>query len=57
MGGKLTPEGQPLDKAIKKVFKGSLCNLYDLYFITDTLNSKNGAPIAPNRQLFSTWIL
>ena len=57
MGGGLTPEGQPLDKATNKVFKGYVCNLYYLYSLTAPLNSKTGAPIAPTRQLLFTWIV
>ena len=57
MGGGLTPEGQPLDKPINKVFKGYLRNIYDLYYITDPLNYKTRAPIATTRQLLSTWIV
>ena len=57
MGGGLTPEVQPLNKTTNKVFKGYLCNLYDLYSLTAPLNSKTGAPIAPTRQLLFTWIV
>ena len=57
MGGGLTPEGQPLDKYTKKVFKCYFRDLYALYHLTATLNSKTGVPIAPTRQILSTWIV
>ena len=57
MGGGLTPQGKPLDKAINKVFKGYLRDLYDLYYLTAPLNYKTGAPIALTRQIISTWIV
>ena len=57
MGGKLTPEGQPLDKAINKGFKGYFRDLYDLYSLTAPLNTKIGAPIEPTRHILSTWIV
>ena len=57
MGGGLTPQGQPLEKAVNKVFNGYLHKIYDLYSLTDTFNSKNGAPISTTRQLISTCII
>ena len=57
IGDGLTSEGQPLYKAINKVFKGYFCDLYNLYSLADPLNSKTGAPIAPTGQLLSTWIV
>ena len=57
MGGRLTPEGQPLDKAINKVFKGYFRNLYTLYSLTSHLNSKIISPIAHNSKIISTWIV
>ena len=57
MGDGLTPEVQPLYKAINKVFKGYFCNLYDLYYLAATFNFKTGAPISPTRQLLSNFIL
>ena len=57
MGGGLTPEVQPLDKATNKVFKVYLHNLYDLYYFTSPLNYKTVAPIAPTRQILFTWVV
>ena len=34
MKGGLTPVRQPLDKVVNKVFKGYLCDIYDMWEIT-----------------------
>ena len=39
------------------MFKGYLRDHYDLDYLTAPLNSKTEAPIAPTRQLLSTWIV
>ena len=57
MGGGLTPEGQPLKKAINKVFNDYFRYLYEIYSISANLNYKTGAPIAPNMNILSTWIV
>ena len=53
--GGLTPLTQPLDKVINKVFKGYFRDLYDQYIVTAEI--KNGAPVAPSRQLLATMIV
>ena len=54
--GGLTPCGQPLDKVIKKVFKGYFRDLYDAYILSAPLTEK-GTPLAPSRQQLATWVV
>ena len=54
--GGLTPVAQPLDKVINKVFKGHFKDLYDNYILTAPIGN-TGNPLAPSRQLLSTWVV
>ena len=42
--GGLTPVGKPLDKVANKLFKGYLCDIYDLWELTSPINTSTGAP-------------
>jgi hypothetical protein len=54
--GGLTPVGQPLDKAINKVFKGYFKDLYDQHMLTAETDEK-GNPKTPSRQLLASWVV
>ena len=57
MKGLLTPVGQPLDRLFNKLFKGYLCELYDIFALTDPVNPATGDPSPPSCQKISTWIV
>ena len=54
--GGLTPEAQPLDKVVNKVFKGYFRDLYDEYILNAPVTEK-GNPKPPSRQLLATWVV
>mgnify|MGYP003899775703 CR=1 FL=1 len=54
--GGLTPEAQPLDKVINKVFKGYFRDFYDEYVLNAPVTEK-GNPKPPSRQLLATWVV
>ena len=54
MKGGLTPEAQPPDRVVAKVFKDVLRELYDRYTLTAPVNPTTGAPHAPSRQQIPT---
>lgn len=54
--GGLTPETQPLDKVINKVFKGYFRDFYDEYVLNAPITEK-GNPKPPSRQLLATWVV
>lgn len=50
MAGGITPEGQPIDKFMGKIFQGYNRDYYDVYMLTIPTDSK-GQFIKPSRQL------
>jgi len=54
--GGLTPEAQPLDKVINKVFKVYFRDFYDEYVLNAPITEK-GNPKPPSRQLLATWVV
>ena len=57
MDGGITPKAQPLGVLIKKVFKGSFCELFKEWSFNAPTNPKTGHWLSPSRQLISQWIV
>eukprot|EP00957_Ditylum_brightwellii_P109207 8330360-Ditylum_brightwellii.AAC.1 len=55
--GRLTPEAQPLDQVINKVYKGYFHDLYDEYILTAPVHLMRGTPKPPSCQLLTTWVV
>ena len=57
MDGGITPNSQPLDVFIIKVFKGFFRDLFGELSLNAPTNPKTGHPMAPSRQLLAQWIV
>ena len=57
MDGGITPNAQPLDLLINKVFKGFYRDLFEEWSLTAPIHDKTGHPLAPYRQLLATWVV
>ena len=55
--GGMTPENQPLDKAVNRVFKGHLRDLYDAWSLTAPVNPATGQLLPPSRQQVVHWVV
>ena len=56
ISGGITPNAQPIDAFIGKVFKGHYRDYYDMYMLSAPLNNIQH-PIAPSRQLCTEWVV
>ena len=53
----MTPENQPLDKAVNRVFESHLRDLYDAWSLTIPVNPVTGQLLAPSRQQVCHWVV
>ena len=52
-----TPVRQPLDKVVNILFKGYICEIYDLWALTSPINTETGVPHPTTWQQCATWVV